>query len=476
MVKPLMSWVENEKRWQKWYCGKNYAVSCRRLGVSPTKMGSVKAANEWWRQKQAELDEEKQKTQAEALRAKELITEILTIEPPHPGQPFSVPGPTHDEIEAVHKPLWALQKEIEETGRVSKFPLDAIPEPYRTRLLERLEQRKLATDQAEREIYQRLQRRFAGPERGGLGIHVTAFLKYKKGAVSVGRYSALQLALDSFKRFSGESAALKAINGETLLEYRKHLVERVRSKEISPYTGRDFMEIVKQFLNWAYDTDRLEQLPKVMRGKQLNISAPTKKIRVFPEGYFTTLLGHAPERLKLCLLLMANCAFQQQDIADLQAEEVDWTEGYIERKRSKLEDSESEEIPTVRWKLWETTFELLKKLGSRQGLVLLNKDGTPLKRQWFKDGKPAKSDCIKNDYNRLCDKLAQTVEGFQKHPLKQIRKTSSTLLAGHEVYGRYTTYFLGNSPRSITERHYAIPSQVLFDKAIAWLGGQYGIL
>ena len=35
--------------------------------------------------------------------------------------------------------------------------------------------------------------------------------------------------------------------------------------------------------------------------------------------------------------------------------------------------------------------------------------------------------------------------------------------------------FLGNSPRSIKDRHYSDPSQALFDEAVKWLGEQYGI-
>ena len=47
--------------------------------------------------------------------------------------------------------------------------------------------------------------------------------------------------------------------------------------------------------------------------------------------------------------------------------------------------------------------------------------------------------------------------------MKLLRKTSSSLLETHEVYGRYATLFLGQSPRSIADRHYVWPSQDLFD-------------
>jgi len=52
----LMSWVTDQKRWLKWYKGKMYSRSTRQLGTDPTKEASRKAANEWWREKQAEID------------------------------------------------------------------------------------------------------------------------------------------------------------------------------------------------------------------------------------------------------------------------------------------------------------------------------------------------------------------------------------------------------------------------------------
>ena len=61
-----------------------------------------------------------------------------------------------------------------------------------------------------------------------------------------------------------------------------------------------------------------------------------------------------------------------------------------------------------------------------------------------------------------------------KKSLKLLRKTAATMLESHPVYGRYTSHFLGHSPRSIKDKHYAAPSQELFDEAIAWLGQQFG--
>jgi len=52
---------------------------------------------------------------------------------------------------------------------------------------------------------------------------------------------------------------------------------------------------------------------------------------------------------------------------------------------------------------------------------------------------------------------------------------SATLLETHEVYGRYVHHFLGHSPKSIADKHYAAPSQELFDKALDWLRQWIGL-
>ena len=56
--------------------------------------------------------------------------------------------------------------------------------------------------------------------------------------------------------------------------------------------------------------------------------------------------------------------------------------------------------------------------------------------------------------------------------MKRFRSIAATLLENHPVYGRYVPHFLGHSPKSIAAKHYASPSQNLFDQAIQWLHDQ----
>jgi hypothetical protein len=56
--KCLMMWYPKRACWQKRYRGKLYQISCRQLKSTPTKDGSLDAANLWWEAKQKELDAE----------------------------------------------------------------------------------------------------------------------------------------------------------------------------------------------------------------------------------------------------------------------------------------------------------------------------------------------------------------------------------------------------------------------------------
>src|SRR5258708_1154785 len=65
MIRPLMTWQDNTKRWFKRFKPPGapkhttFCVSAKQLakrtGCPPTMTGSVAAANTWWRQKEAEL-------------------------------------------------------------------------------------------------------------------------------------------------------------------------------------------------------------------------------------------------------------------------------------------------------------------------------------------------------------------------------------------------------------------------------------
>jgi len=215
---------------------------------------------------------------------------------------------------------------------------------------------------------------------------------------------------------------------------------------------------------------KLDNLPRNVESKEFAIKVKTPKAKTFTTEEIKALLSKCSERTRLYLLLMLNCGYLQSDIADLQQDEVDWRGGYIERKRSKTRKHEG--VPTVRYKLWTETFDLLKKHRSKDAdRVLLSETGEALRKVWIKgNGKAGKTSAISEAWKRLAKKTKTD------KPVKLIRKTSASLLDKHPEYGRYTIHFLGQSPRGVAMKHYLTnPPQDQFDTAVGWLATQYGV-
>jgi hypothetical protein len=155
---------------------------------------------------------------------------------------------------------------------------------------------------------------------------------------------------------------------------------------------------------------------------------------------------------------------RKNDIAELRNDEVGWKIGTITRARSKTRERHG---PVVTYKLWPETFALLKKYRSTGELALTNEEGKPLVRYWLDDeGKLKRYDCVHAAWSRIPIKLGLAK---MRLALKHLRKTSSTALGRHPQYKFYANHFLADSPRSIADRSYVIPSQEEFFSALDWL-------
>jgi hypothetical protein len=117
----------------------------------------------------------------------------------------------------------------------------------------------------------------------------------------------------------------------------------------------------------------------------------------------------------------------------------------------------------VTYKLWPETIELLAKFNSGGEYWFTSQDGTPLVAHRRVDGKEKLKDLIGKKWRKY---------GKATILLKQYRSIAATMLENHKEYGRYVSHFLGHSPKSIKDKHYAAPSQKLFDKALDWLRKQ----
>jgi hypothetical protein len=146
--------------------------------------------------------------------------------------------------------------------------------------------------------------------------------------------------------------------------------------------------------------------------------------------------------------------------------EVDWKAGIITRKRSKTRKARN--APTVAYRLWPTTLTLLKKHRSSDSTrVLTSVDGAPL----------VVDEVSVNNKGSKRDNIAAALDGWMegKSPgFAAIRKASATKLGEHADFRAYAQYFLAQAPRGVADKFYVLPSAKQFDRALAWLGKQYG--
>jgi integrase len=301
-----------------------------------------------------------------------------------------------------------------------------------------------------------------------VGALVARYLEVERARLdaggSVSTWANLRRSLLMFQEFIGPGSSVDSIDADRWEAWWLHLMGLPFATE----TKRKALSHSRAFLAWVGHMGRLS-IPSNLHSRRHKFNGGVKAVPTLEATEVRRLIEAAPGQLRLHLLLMANCGMTQQDISDLRPDEIDWTEGRIVRKRSKTASHAS--VPTVNYRLWPTTFDLLKRYGQRSGdHALLTESGRPWMRDEIKaNGQRSRVDAIKSNYAHLARRLKITT------PMKLIRKTSASIIGGHDVYGRYAELFLGHAPSSVADRHYVKPQQELIDRMVTWLGEQYGL-
>jgi len=179
--------------------------------------------------------------------------------------------------------------------------------------------------------------------------------------------------------------------------------------------------------------------------------------------------------------LTLNCGFGAGEIGQLLKGEYNSATGRIIHKRCKTQKSKN--TPTVCYKLWEETKELLDKEIARcqqypkkpdsAPFLLINRNGSRLWYEVFKDGRVSKNDTISRNFNRLVARLQASDPNVPEVSYYQLRKTSATLIYNEPKYRIYNELWLAHSPRSVADRHYNAVEDTILDDCIAWLHSQY---
>ncbi len=451
--------MPSSNRWRKKY--KNhiyYLPGCK----SKSDYEGYRLALVAWRAKKAEIDANDPNNQAyeQAIRIRKDMVRVC-----HSYENDELSSQLQMEITQLRKQNAARNPPKLTTPEID--PLRRFPLDEQVLWMERLRQLQVLDEVAEES------RRASRAHDKSIEGNIDRFLQRMQvralgREISLGRYDAYRCCLDHFKKWVGGTNEIDFITARTLLDYHTYLLEEV-SRGMSRAYASGHVGTVRRFIRWCWTLDLLP-LPKNIDDKEITISVPNPPIKVFTVDEFKSLLSGASSSTRLYLLLMLNCGYQQQDIAELKRQEIDWERGRIARKRSKTGNHAN--VPIVEYRLWDETFALLKKHGRTDTeLVLLNQKGGPLKAEMLVNGKIKKIDNIRSAYNRLVHKLKMN----PMKPLKVIRKTGASKLAEHPEYGRFDRLYLGHAPTSIKDKHYVQTPQNLFDEAILWLGKQFDL-
>ena len=443
MLNCSMTWESKKARWRKLYKGKMYTISCTTLGTEPNKVASYKAANEWWSKKRAEIDGQ-------------------VTAPEHPHQWLME--------QLTERMAWAQGQGEQKMATSIKQNIDLLQEDKEGQIEPSIDV-PLLGDQTNRAIWsERLGTKKQSPipvDRTVAG-QVGRWVDLQKARAEAGEIVPAEAenrrhAITFFETWVGRDLTLDHITESKWTDYYTYLLKQMAGGDLSRSYCEKLLRYARQFVDFL-DDERLLTPPKNLH--KLRIKQKTRSISIMPVEDVRKLIETAKGPLRLHLLLMANCAFTQQDISDLKPSEL--RNGCIVRKRSKTKDED--DVPEVRYRLWPETLSLLEKdRSSETERLLVTKSRQPWVRKEFQAGKFVECDSIRTLYSRHARRQGVGMS------MKYIRKTSATLIDREtkRFDERIATLFLGHSPRSIKDRHYSRPADEILDEALEWLRGQY---
>lgn len=423
-----MSFEPARGRWSKLYKGTRYRVSCEELGCPISLEASYQSANKWWENKLAEL---------------------------------TAPNPALKTLASLDDVMLAT----------------AIEKGSAAKALSTAKRLQPAT--------------FERPDAKPQLIHIVAANASKLLDTPLDEEKTLGKVIDRFLSIELARGKAPGTFGDLAQSIRKlqndcrHLRATLDATTISETTVTDFYLWLRdesgsavQSKLWGYFRrlvrfcagQRLCPIPINLDDKIFSFDGTAKKIKTYSTESVKKMIGDLPDRLKLYAYLALNCGMLGVDMAELRRDE--YQNGRITRQRSKTKKrnkrkGDNDNVPTVEYLLWPETKALLNQWQSdHEELVLTGSTGTPLVVRRIVKGKVKRKDLVSLQWRRGRGEKRATKPPI---PLKALRSVAASLLESHSVYGRCTTLFLGHSPTSIKDKHYAAPPQELFDEAITWL-------
>lgn len=453
------------------YRGRRLFVTATTLQCEPTKAASLNAANEWFRNRRAEIDgiPPTALLDADSTRILE-IGDVVTLD-----ATVRAGKQAADVLAIMEAAQFAKLQAKDITPTADGYATVPIVMPSQTRRdLEEGHQIAPAIIQSVLQgrsigsATNKLSKVKTTPERT-VGANFDRFISIERDRLNSGDLGASRFALNMtslgyFKDWLGEESDVAIIDEIKWLDW-KNFVNNHAEWRTTSHRNR-IITLAQNFTTFLWEL-RLIELPRNLKSKKISEKRARikarREIKTVDVGTVRKFFDAATGQTRLHLLLMLNCGFSAKDISDLADSEIDWRKGIIERGRSKTRHLEGQ--PVVRWKLWRRTLKLLREYRSGDSIVLKTKSGG----QWIteeigEDDKLKRSDLVASNFKYLVAKVKAT--GVSP---KQFRATPATVLATHPQYKFYCQHFLAHSGQTIADKHYVRPSEDEFFEAIAWL-------
>jgi integrase len=274
--------------------------------------------------------------------------------------------------------------------------------------------------------------------------------------------------LTYFQRKVGPELDASEISGKHLDHLHQELLKDTQSGVFSRTYAADVFKSCKMFIRWLHETEVLDSLPRNLTSRSLQVTVDRPTVQTYTVEGIRTVYNAASPRVRLYVLLALNCGMTQVDIAVLKPLDVDWHNGTLTRKRAKT--ANSERVPTVTYKLWNSTLDLLRAECSTDSEHLLTTSlGEPLRVETLRDGKLVKRDTIRGQFTQTLRSLDM------KADFKSLKKTSASLLRDHPQFNGIEAVFLDHAPKSMSDKHYTKVPTSLLEAALGWLEVQFAL-
>lgn len=315
---------------------------------------------------------------------------------------------------------------------------------------------------------------------GDIATLTAEYLAERRLAVMAGQldhssYASDKYRLSAFQVFCEKRGATElstVVSAENLDAYRSRALKALAKGRLAPASVKHALRTVKALLIWAYDKEKLENLPRTLN-KYAQVTLPAPSPQFFTDLEVRQLYEAGTDEMKLYILLGLNCGYTQKDIAKLEHSHIDWQKGMIVRARSKTRQPQEH-------KLWPQTCDLLRQLATvpkTSQLALLTEGGQPLVRLSIReDGTPSRTDAIGHAFNVLKEKLNQARKEREPKislPFKCFRKTGADRIAKHYQDKPFLVDLYLAHASSGMRKHYAKQHYDELHKATDWLGTVY---